>query len=335
MLRTGEADVASVIAADAPGFINGGFGAASTGGGSQEGLFFAGNLWEEYSAREGEGQGEPNEVKLTRGTYVHDFPWIGNPFDSGDPNDMEEARQVRRALAIAIDRESIVENVLSGLGKPNHVQYFNPDHPNWDSKWEYYYDPTEAADIISGLDTNYFKGGADSGNLNGNAFEVSIYSQDGNVTIRGEIADAVAGFWSAIGLEVFSLKFSYRTFRPNTVARTNVHPWITACDKGNDSWQWSNPKGLVQSSLSRGGFSCGFESPEITGFYQRMATAADTASAVQAANEYLDYVYFWNLQPGVVTLPADLYYNPNKVASWEMGKSSASATGNWWDLTLK
>ena len=58
-----------------------------------------------------------------------------------------------------------------------------------------------------------------------------------------------------------------------------------------------------------------------------MATAADTASAVQAANEYLDYVYFWNLQPGVVTLPAELYYNPNKVASWEMGKASASATG--------
>ncbi len=337
MLRTGEADVAAILATDAPAFIAGGFGATSTGGGGQEGLFFSGNLWEQFSAREGQGEGEANEIKLTRDTYANDFPWIGDPFDTGDPNDMEEARMVRRAMAIAIDRQSIVDNVLSGLGDVNHVQYFDRTHPNWTGEHEYYYDPDEAASIISGLDSNYFKGSGDADNLNGNAFEVSIYSQDGNASIRGEIADAVAGFWSDIGLEVFSLKFSYRTFRPGVVARTNVHPWITACDKGNTSWQWGNPKGLVQTSLSRGGFSCGFESPEIVEFYQRMATAPDTATAVTAANEYLDYVYFWNLQPGVVTLPADVYYNPNKIASWEMDKATTSQdnTGSYWNLILK
>jgi ABC-type transport system substrate-binding protein len=335
LLRNGEADVAALEAADAPPFIQGGFGKANTGGGNQEGLFFSGNLWEKYSAREGEGEGEPNEKLLERGTYANDFPWIGDPFSTSDPDDMEEARLVRRALAIAIDRESIVENVLSGLGKANMVQYFSTNHPNWDSKWDYYYDPDEAAQIISDLDANYFKGAASSSNLNGNAFEISIYSQDGNANVRGEIADAVAGFWSAIGLETYSLKFSYRTFRPGVVARTNTLPWLTQCDKGVESTPWSFPKGLVESSLSRGGFSCGFETPEITEFYQRMASAPDQATAVQAANEYLDYVYFWNLQPGVVTLPADVYYNPNKIASWDMGKSSTSATGNYWNLTLK
>jgi ABC-type transport system substrate-binding protein len=334
-LRTGTADVADLEAADAPPFIAGGFGKTNTGGGNQEGLFFAGNLWEKYSAREGEGEGEPNEKLLTRDTYVNDFPWIGNPFDSGDPNDMEEARLVRRAMAISIDRESIVENVLSGLGDVNYVQYFSHNHPNWDHKWDYYYDPSEAAQIISDLDANYFKGAGDASKLNGNAFEVSIYSQDGNANVRGEIADAVAGFWSALGLEVYSLKFSYRTFRPSVVARTAVFPWLTQCDKGVESTPWSFPKGLVESSLTRGGFSCGFESPEITEFYRRMAGAADQAEAVQAANEYLDYVYYWNLQPGVVTLPADVYYNPKKVASWDMGKSSTSKTGNYWNLELK
>lgn len=325
MLRTGEADVADIVAADAGAFIAGGFGKANTGGGRQEGLFFSGNLWEKVSARDGS--------TLERGTYVHDFPWIGNPDQDGD---MEEARLVRRALAIAIDRESIVENVLAGLGKANHVQYFSTNHPNWDSKWEYYYDPTEAAEIISNLESpSYQKGGANSSNLNGNAFEISLYSQGGNTDIRGEIADAVAGFWSAIGLEVYSLKFSYVTFRPSVVARTNTMPWVTQCDKGVESTPWHFPKGLVQSSLSRGGFSCGFETPEITDFYLRMAGAADQAAATQAANEYLDYVYHWNLQPGVVTLPADVYYNPNKIASWDMGKSSTSATGNYWNLTLK
>jgi ABC-type transport system substrate-binding protein len=334
-LRNGEVDVADLVAADAPPFIAGGFGKANTGGGNQEGLFFSGNLWEKYSARPGEGEGEENETLLTRDTYTNDFPWIGDPFSTTDTNDMEEARLVRRALAIAIDRESIVENVLSGLGGVNHVQYFSHNHPNWDPKWEYYYDPDEAAQIISDLDANYFKGAGSSSNLNGNAFEISIYSQDGNANIRGEIADAIAGFWSAIGLETYSLKFSYRTFRPGVVARTNVFPWVTQCDKGVESTPWHFPKGLVESSLTRGGFSCGLESPEITEFYQGMATASDQSEAVRIANEYLDYVYFWNLQPGVVTLPADVYYNPNKIASWDMGKSSTSATGNYWNLTLK
>ncbi len=336
MLRTGEADVADIDPADASQFVSGGFGVASTGNGNQEGLFFSGNLWERFSAREGEGEGEPNETLLTRGTYVHDFPWIGNPFSTNDPGDMEEARLVRRALAIAIDRDAIVESVLGGIGKPNMVQYFSTDHPNWDSKWDYYYDPDEARSIISGLqDANYFRGVNDGNNLNGNAFEIPIYSQNGNTTIRGDIADAVAGFWAELGLETYSLKYTYRLFRPGIVGRTNVLPWITACDLGRESTLWHEPKGLVQSSLSRGGFSCGFESPEITEFYRRMAHAPDQAAATQAANEYLDYVYFWNLQPGVVTIPNDVYYNPNKIASWDMGKSSTSKTGNYWNLELQ
>jgi ABC-type transport system substrate-binding protein len=326
MLRTGEADVAALQAAEAPPFIAGGFGATNTGGGAQEGLFFAGNLWEKVSARDG-------TTVLDRPTYNVDFPWIGNPDDA---DDMEEARQIRFALAIAVDREAIVESVLAGLGDIVWVQYFNKNHPNWDPKWEYYYDPQEAAQIISQQSGTYFRGGApSSGPLGNKAFEVSLYSQDGATNTRGEIADAVAGYWSNIGLTTYSLKFAYQTFRPGVVQRTATTPWLTQCDKGVQSTPWHFPKGLVQSSLSRGGFSCGFESPEITEFYRRMAGAADIQAATQAANEYLDYVYYWNLQPGVVALPADVYYNTNKIASWDMGKSSTSATGAYWNLTLK
>ena len=57
------------------------------------------------------------------------------------------------------------------------------------------------------------------------------------------------------------------------------------------------------------GFGCGFESPEILDLYTRMAEAPDTAVATQAANEYLDYVYEWNLQPGIVAVPDGFYWN--------------------------
>ena len=66
-----------------------------------------------------------------------------------------------------------------------------------------------------------------------------------------------------------------------------------------------------------------------------MATAPDQAAATQAANEYLDYVYHWNLQPGVVAVPNDVFFNPNKIASWEMPFSATSAVDAVWNIELK
>jgi hypothetical protein len=91
----------------------------------------------------------------------------------------------------------------------------------------------------------------------------------------------------------------------------------------------------VQTSLTRGGFSCGFESPEILALYTRMAEASDQATATQAANEYLDYVYEWNLQPGVVAIPDAFYFNNKKIKSFPMDKAAASNFNSVWNLELQ
>lgn len=338
LLRTGEVDAALLEPKDAVVFINGGFGQTGTSGSVQLGVFFSGNLWEDvYAGGPNEGQTLP-----TKATFVHDIPWIGSPgkHNGGTPDDdMEQARLVRRALAVAIDREQVNETLIGGLGNVVHVEYFATSSPNWDSKWEYPFDPQESIDILTNqIDADYQQGSADRDNLGGNAFEVSIYAGPelgGGQSVTGEVADAVAGFWAQIGLKTFTLKFSYQTFRPTVVGRANVHPWITSCDKGRESNPWHFPKGLVQTTLTRGGFACGFESPEILDFYNRMATAPDQAAATAAANEYLDYVYFWNLQPGVVAVPNDVFFNPNKISAWPMGKSATSAIGDVWNLELK
>lgn len=335
LLRTGEVDAALLEPKDAVAFIKGGFGQTGTSGSVQLGVFFSGNLWEDVSAVDG-------SPLPTKATFVHDIPWIGSPgkHGGGEPaDDMEQARLVRRALAIAIDREQVNETLMGGLGRPVHVEYFSTTSPLWDEKWEYPYDPQEAARILSeDIVADYQQGGADKSVLNGNAFEVSVYAGPelgGGTSVTGEVADAVAGYWAQLGLSTFTLKFSYQTFRPGVVGRSNVHPWITSCDKGRESNPWHFPKGLVQTSLTRGGFGCGFESPEILDFYQRMATAPDQAAARAAANEYLDYVYFWNLQPGVVAVPNDVFYNTDKIASWDMPKSATSAIDGVWNLKLK
>ncbi len=335
LLRTGEVDAAPLEPKDAVAFIAGGFGQTGTQAATQLGVFFSGNLWEDVSAVTG-------DPLPTKATFVHDIPWIGSPgkHNGGKPDDdMEQARLVRRALAVAIDRDQVNEQLIGGLGAPVHVEYFSASNPNWQSKWEYPFDPAEARDILENqIESDYQQGSANKSLLNGNAFEVSLYAGPelgGGQAVTGEVADAVAGFWAQLGLQTFTLKHSYQTFRPTVVGRSNPLPWITSCDKGRESRLWHEPKGLVQTTLTRGGFGCGFESPEILAFYRRMATAPDQATAVQAANEYLDYVYFWNLQPGVVAVPDDVFFNTNKIAAWPMAKNATSNIDSVWDLELK
>jgi len=332
LLRTGEVDMAHLEPKDAAKIDLTTFTQTTAGGAVQLGVFFSGNLWEDTLAK----TGDPVPPKAT---FVHDLPWIGKPGASHGEGDLEQAKNIRRALAIAIDRDLVNDTLVAGLGNVVHVEYFSAEHANWDSKYEYPYDPDGAIALIKAQENDYNHGQAGKdGPLGDHAFEISIYAGPelgGGGSITGEVADAVAGFWSDIGLTTFSLKFSYATFRPTVVGRANTHPWITSCDKGRASNPWHFPKGLVQTTLTRGGFSCGFESPVILDLYKRMAEASDSASATEAANEYLAYVYDQNLQPGVVAIPDAFYFNNNKIKSFKMDLAAASNLNSVWNLELK
>ena len=331
LLRTGEVDMASLEAKDAAKLNLNEFTLTTAGGATQHGLFFAGNLWEDVYA----GGAKKGETLPTKATFVHDLPWLGTPGTKHGDDDLEQAQLVREALALAIDRDAINDNLVAGLGWPVHVMYFSALHPNWTGAHEYAYDPDRSVEIIMGLDADYKKGSdTGEGPLGSNGFEISVYAQGGS-PIRDEIAAAVAGYWSDIGLTTFALKFSYHTFRPTVVGRTNTHPWVTSCDKGKESNPWHFPKGLVQTTLTRGGFSCGFESPVILDLYTTMAEAPDTATATAAANEYLDYVYEQHLQPGIVAVPDGYYFNNKKIKSFLMDKAAASGFNSVWNIEIK
>jgi ABC-type transport system substrate-binding protein len=338
-LKTGEVDIASVEPKDAPQFLQGGFLQTDAGGLEQGGIFFAGNLWEKVSAIDGS--------PLVRGTYVHDLAWIGNPDDAVD---LQEAKSVRNALARAYDRDAINDALTSGLGRRVEVMYLSVDHPRWQSKWDYGYDPDLAIEILRGENSDWPISADGSSNyrqdqvsssqneqLNGNSFSLSLYAQGlgGGLALGGEVADAVAGYWADLGLQVFTLKFSYVTFRPTTVGRTNTHPWLTGCDKGKESNPWHFPKGLVQTSLTRGGFGCGFEIPFVLDNYQKVATTADEAVRSELVDQYAQYMFDEALQPGVIAAPGLFIMNPNKLKGWEMGKLGNGNIGRVWEIELK
>ncbi len=355
LLRTGQIDTAQLEPKDAAELIvdSSNWGQSGTGGAVQLGVFFSGNLWESVDAKSG-------DPLPTKGPLIHDHAWIGNSdSDKHGADDMEQARQIRYAMALAIDRDAVNEALLAGLGNVVHVEYFAAGHPNYSQvqctqegvaaftdeapagtgPCTYDYDPVQAVQIIKAQENDYQKpqSGFRSDILEGHTFEVAVYAGPelgGGASVTGQVADAVAGYWADIGLSTFSLKFTYVTFRPTVVNRANTHPWITSCDKGRESNPWHFPKGLVQTSLTRGGFACGFESPKILELYQGMASAADTAEATDFANRYLQYVYYWNLQPGVVAVPQDWYWNRNKISAWPQDRAAASGINNLWDLEL-
>ena len=58
-----------------------------------------------------------------------------------DPTSMENARKVRWAMAMAVNRESIIENVLDGLGRVIYAwQNILPDDPSHKADWVIPYD---------------------------------------------------------------------------------------------------------------------------------------------------------------------------------------------------
>ena len=46
---------------------------------------------------------------------------------------MEQARLVRLALSVAIDRNAINKNILNDLGLPIYSEYMGPEYPGWDA----------------------------------------------------------------------------------------------------------------------------------------------------------------------------------------------------------
>lgn len=313
LLQTGETDVAFVDPKDLARMRQAGFIEVSAGQGQQEGVMFPGNLWETTNAL----TGEPIDFPAS-GVYVREIQWTGNPFAPDDDNnppgmtDMEQARLVRQALARAVDRDAIVEHVLGGVGDPVHVTYFSVNNANWDSAFEYPYSVAEANRLLD--EAGYPKDG-------NTRFQMPLFvgpELGGGSGPAGEIGDAIAGFWQEVGIDVQVLKYAYAVFRPGLVSRTTVVPMLTGCDDGQESFPFDWPKGLVQTTLTRGGFSCGFESPEILNLYQAVKGEPDRAERIKLNKEYLEYMHNWALFPGFVTVPKAWFANPNHIAEWKM-----------------
>ena len=209
-------------------------------------------------------------------------------------------------MALAIDREAIVESVLGGKGAVNELAWISVRDREWQDrsdKWTVGYDPVRAKQMLT-----------EAGYPNGfdlQVFDTIIYGPQ-------EVFGAVSGFWrDDLGVNTTIDLTAYSTRRPSIVVREINEPWISGCNYGRHlppDW----PKGALASTLSRGGFGCGFETREFAEFFTRMAAEANPLKRFGIAEELYDYNHFWMLAAPTVEVPVLWAYNPDVIASWDL-----------------
>jgi len=270
-------------------------------------VMFAGNLWEEFHPTTGE--------KLEIVTVIHDIPWIGNPEWGRPPRDnnpegmtdMEQARLVRRAMSMAIDRDEVNDVVFGGLGWPVYNSYFDINNPNWNDKWTVPYDPAGAEALLD-------KAGFPR-NDDGIRFQAPFYSWE-IFRSWSEIGDAVAAYWEDIGIDVEVLHFAYAVWRPNLVAKSATAPYIDGCAVGcraASPWDW--PRESQASALARGGKSNSIEINWITEYFKKVSAEPSRAKRIELNNELADLMHHWVPSAGTVAQPLRITINP-KTLSW-------------------
>ena len=232
----------------------------------QAGVNFYGQTY--MPARDGGGEMWPN--------YNPDLPWVSPNSDITSP-EWATARKVRRAMAIAIDREAIVANMLQGFGRPLTLKDwmgFEDRLPSPEEAWPY--DPARAKSLL--VEAGYPDG-----------FTATLTTAIRGAPSEVESCEAVAQYWDAIGIDVDFQRVPYGTYRPTAVARTyegmschNVGPRLS-------------PIQGMASFLNSGNFSWGSEhaiTEELIPLAQKSVLAADRMKYEdQIATFFLEEVF--------------------------------------------
>ncbi len=149
-----------------------------------------------------------------REDYCPTCPWAGDP---ADKKSLENARKVRLALNLAVNKKAIISGLWKGMGSETPFSYYYyPFHKGYSTDWKIPpYDPERAKRLL-----------AEAGYASG--FEVRVnpmvmvYSADGP-----DIMEAVALDWEAVGIKPKRFPEMTSTFGPKSrMRKTNKTHWV-------------------------------------------------------------------------------------------------------------
>ena len=302
MLESEEAQIADLQLKEWPSLLETGrYAQAPEGTFVVHSFPFGGNFWEWTNSRTGEVLDTERNTSLA---------WVGDPyenspgvFDENTPS-MQRSLKVRQALSMAVDRESINDVLLSGLGTTAQMGGQWLSDPVWienSDKWHYGYNPEEAKKLLD--EAGYSDG-----------FEITWWAGNTGWSMV-EMADAISADWlNKFNIDTVHDRRTYSTIRPGLVNRTFHVLRMQACCDWPSTW----PIDFIWSTQGRGGYNHGIEFPVAAEMNQLKETSKDPAVLAEAAVKTRQFLYDWALMPAVVQTPGKPLYDLEAIESWEM-----------------
>ena len=143
----------------------------------------------------------------------------GNPYEATDctnawvscdedtsSQEWANAVMVKKAMSLAIDRQAIVDTLLSGFGHPIALRDWMGHESRADPRWQFPYEPETAKQLLS-----------DAGYPNG--FSITLTPAIRGAPAETEACEAVAQYWEEIGIDVNIQNVPYATIRPSLITR--------------------------------------------------------------------------------------------------------------------
>ncbi|MDP2949881.1 MAG: ABC transporter substrate-binding protein, partial [Chloroflexota bacterium] len=250
-------------------------------------------------------------LKSREGWAGNSSPWVG---DYDNPTSWENAKKVRYAMSLAINRQQIVDTVFKGHGKPLvHRKWIGASQPPVSAKPDDY-NPTLAKQLL-----------AEAGVPKGYKITYRT-SSDRPVPMNPQVAEAVAGYWRDVGFNVEMAVTTYAAVRPLVVGRKLT---------GHDMYQ-HNFGVTVSPELSWTDSTVTFPPYEVPWFESRvskMLSETDQAKLAAWNKEALQYELDNHLELEIVEM--DLIQPiGSKIASWELSGFDPVLGWELWNIKM-
>jgi peptide/nickel transport system substrate-binding protein len=179
-----------------------------------------------------------------REDYCPACPWVGDP---ADKKSLENARKVRLALNLAVNKKAIISALWRGMGSETPFSYwYYPFNKGYSKEWKIPpYDPERAKKLL-----------AEAGHAGG--FEMRVNPMVMTYALDGpDMMEAVALDWEKVGIKVRQVPEAFSNFLPKNRARkTGKTHWVYGSppfDEPSLAWQ--------RAVWSKGAFSLLAEGP--------------------------------------------------------------------------
>lgn len=249
-----------------------------------------GNYW---AQKDDKGQ----QVFPRPGFHPEKNPWVGDPRDEAS---MNRASKVRLALAVAIDRDAILDQIFGGLGFTQAVEAgigFGPALPFWKKDWEYKYEPDRAKQLIK-----------EAGYPNG--FTMPFYVASDFPRINPEAGQAVAQYWRDAGVKVEIDSSTYSARRPKRFGGVDDVPWYHC------GTIYTNVDGPFDSGMGPSSTFRGMELPnELWPLHFANFKEPSREKRIENNTKIADYVTNWTLQTVFSVVDTHYAVGP-KIEDW-------------------